>query len=86
MRPSRRRIAVLLFAAFAATTGLASAQFGRGFGDFGFGEAVRFAPADLPDRNFTVCRIMYTSSALTVSQVAVLAFQKARLNFSPALN
>ena len=34
----------------------ASAQFGRGF----FGRvAVRFAPADLPDRKFTVCRIMY---------------------------
>ncbi len=32
----------------------------RSFG-FGFDEPVRWAPSDLPDRNFTVCRIMYTS-------------------------
>src|SRR5512139_430827 len=32
----------------------------RGFGFFGFG-GVRFAPSEWPDRDFTVCRIMYTS-------------------------
>ncbi|MEQ1574743.1 MAG: DUF4159 domain-containing protein [Vicinamibacterales bacterium] len=37
----------------------AFAQFGV-FGRGG-GRGVRFAPAEWPDRNFTVCRIMYTS-------------------------
>jgi len=41
-----------------ASAGLASAQFGfRGRGP----DAVRFAPVDLPDRDFVVCRVMYTS-------------------------
>jgi hypothetical protein len=61
MRVSRR-LPVFLVIALAAMSGYAFAQFGRGgFGDFGFAEPVRWAPADLPDRNFTVCRIMYTS-------------------------
>jgi hypothetical protein len=39
-------------------TAAAMAQF-RGGGRF-FGAAVRLAPASFPDRNFVVCRIMYT--------------------------
>ena len=61
MTLQRRRTAGLLVAILAATSGYAFAQFGRGFGDLGFGEPVRWAPADMPDRQFTVCRIMYTS-------------------------
>jgi Domain of unknown function (DUF4159) len=61
MASSRRHAAALLAATLLVTAGYAYAQFGRGFGDLGFGEPVRFAPADLPDRRFTVCRIMYTS-------------------------
>lgn len=61
MRLSRGRIAVVLVALLAATTTLAYAQFRRGFGDRGAGEPVRMAPADLPDRAFTICRLMYTS-------------------------
>ncbi len=61
MRRSSSRIALLLAAALLATAGYSYAQFGRGFGDLGFGEPVRWAPAELPDRNFTVCRIWYTS-------------------------
>src|SRR6188508_2962912 len=55
--------AVLLVVALLASTGYAYAQFGRGggFGGDFFGAAVRFAPPEMPDRNFTVCRIMYTS-------------------------
>ena len=60
MHAPRTRIALLL-AAFLTTAGYSYAQFGRGFGDLGFAEPVRWAPADLPDRHFTVCRIMYTS-------------------------
>src|SRR5512132_3086393 len=64
MRRSRRPMTiVLLAAALLASAGYAYAQFGggRGFGGEFFGEAVRFAPPEMPDRNFTVCRIMYTS-------------------------
>ena len=43
-----------------ASSTYAFAQFGRGGLDF-FGESARFAPTEMPDRNFTVCRIMYTS-------------------------
>ncbi|HEY6361854.1 MAG TPA: DUF4159 domain-containing protein [Vicinamibacterales bacterium] len=54
----RTRTVPLLLTVVVVTAGYASAQ--RGF--FGFGDdPVRWAPADLPDRNFTVCRIMYTS-------------------------
>ena len=59
-RPSSR-IAFLFTAVLLATAGYSYAQFGRGFGDLGFGEPVRWAPADFPDRNFTICRLMYTS-------------------------
>jgi len=55
------RAVLLLAAVVAATAGYAYAQFGRGFGDLGFNAPVRWAPADFPDRNFTVCRLMYTS-------------------------
>jgi hypothetical protein len=53
-------VAVLLAVTIVAWAGLAFAQFGRGGLDF-FGEPARFAPTEMPDRNFTVCRIMYTS-------------------------
>ena len=59
-RRARRRTTVALLLALLASAGYAYAQFGRG-GDLGFGEPVRFAPAAMPDGNFTVCRIMYTS-------------------------
>ncbi len=60
MRRARRRTTVALLLALLASAGYAYAQFGRG--DLGFGEPVRFAPAaGMPDGNFTVCRIMYTS-------------------------
>src|SRR5688572_2958641 len=54
MRSSRIAIgtAVLLL----ASAGLVFAQFGRSFG-----VGVRFAPREMPDRDFTVCRIMYQS-------------------------
>jgi hypothetical protein len=55
-----RRCAALAIALI-ASAGYAYAQFGRGFGELGFGEPVRFAPADMPDRKFTICRVMYTS-------------------------
>ena len=61
MSSSPSRTAVLFLGALVATAGYTYAQFGRDFGGFGFDEPVRWAPADLPDRNFTVCRIMYTS-------------------------
>ena len=51
-----RRLGVLIVA-LAASAGLAYAQ----FRELGFNEPVRFAPDQMPDRNFTVCRIMYTS-------------------------
>ncbi len=61
MRGAFHRTAPLLLLALVAGGGYAYAQFGRDFGGFGFDEPVRWAPADLPDRHFTVCRIMYTS-------------------------
>ncbi|MBI4263676.1 MAG: DUF4159 domain-containing protein [Acidobacteria bacterium] len=57
----RRRTSVALLVALMASAGLAYAQFGRGLAELGFGEPVRFAPAQMPDANFTICRIMYTS-------------------------
>ena len=60
MRRARRRTTFALLVTLLASSGYAYAQF-RGFGELGFGEPVRFAPAQMPDANFTVCRIMYTS-------------------------
>jgi hypothetical protein len=42
-----------------ASAGLASAQFGRGFG--GRDGGIRLAPAVMPDAKFTICRIMFES-------------------------
>jgi Domain of unknown function (DUF4159) len=56
---ARRRARAVLAAAatlLLVSGALVSAQFGRGF-NFG----VRFAPPDMPDSAFTLCRIMYTS-------------------------
>lgn len=50
------RLSVVL-ATIVVSAGYASAQFGRGFG----GARLRMAPPEMPDRRFTVCRIMYTS-------------------------
>ena len=67
MPGARGRTAVAILLTLLASAGYAFAPaFARGFGgagqrDFGFGESVRFAPALMPDGNFTVCRIMYTS-------------------------
>jgi hypothetical protein len=61
MGTSHPRGAIGVAMVLVATAGYAYAQFGPGFGGFGFDEAVRWAPSDLPDRDFTVCRIMYTS-------------------------
>ena len=55
----RRTLASAALVIVASGT-IAFAQFGRGGFDF-FGEPARFAPSAMPDRNFTVCRIMYTS-------------------------
>jgi hypothetical protein len=50
---------VLLVAALlVVSASLTFAQFGRG--GF-FGSPVRLAPSEFPDRNFVVCRLMYTS-------------------------
>jgi len=50
---------VLLVAAFLlASAGYTFAQFGRG--GF-FNSPIRLAPSEFPDRNFVVCRLMYTS-------------------------
>ena len=56
MRLSRWRAALVVLTLLVGMSGYAFAQFG-----FGFDEPVRWAPSDLPDRGFTVCRIMYTS-------------------------
>ena len=61
MRGVRPRTELLALAAVVAMASCAYAQFGRDFGGFGFDEPVRWAPPDMPDRNFTVCRLMYTS-------------------------
>jgi hypothetical protein len=44
-----------VFAVVCLTAGYASAQFLRGFG------SAQMAPREMPDRDFAVCRIMYTS-------------------------
>lgn len=56
MRPSRRRAITLLVAvALLASTGYAFAQFrSRGFGGSGM------APKQFPDRDFAICRLIYT--------------------------
>jgi hypothetical protein len=52
----RTRVAAgLLVVGLVASAALVSAQFGRG--RFG----IRFAPKEMPDRSFTICRIMYQS-------------------------
>jgi hypothetical protein len=66
MRALVRVRTVLLLALMLGMAGTAYAQRGRLFGGgiddfFGFGGRVRFAPEAMPDRGFTVCRIMYTS-------------------------
>src|SRR5688572_27071216 len=64
--PGRFRTA-LITTLMLGMAGAAYAQRGRilggGIDDFfgGFGGRVRLAPAAMPDRGFTVCRIMYTS-------------------------
>jgi hypothetical protein len=50
-----RSIAALAVLLLVGSAGYVSAQFGRSL------RAVRFAPPDMPDRDFTVCRIMYES-------------------------
>jgi hypothetical protein len=60
MRGSCGRRTVVALAVVLLTAGYAFAQFGGGFGGLG-GAAVRFAPAEMPDGAFTICRIMYTS-------------------------
>jgi hypothetical protein len=54
-----RRTVLLALTAVVVTASYAFAQ--RDFFGFGFDDPVRWAPADMPDRNFTVCRLMYTS-------------------------
>ena len=63
MRASRRSTTcAALLVALLASAGYAYAQRGRGgLGDLGFFEPVKFAPSQMPDRKFTICRIMYTS-------------------------
>ncbi|HEY6508547.1 MAG TPA: hypothetical protein VIY56_11085, partial [Vicinamibacterales bacterium] len=52
----RARLGVgLLAVGLLTSAALVSAQFGRG--RFG----IRLAPVDMPDRSFTICRIMYQS-------------------------
>jgi hypothetical protein len=53
-----RLIQLLTVAAALSVAAVASAQFGRGeFANI----PPRYMPADLPDRNFVVCRLQYTS-------------------------
>ena len=49
---------LLVVALLVVSAGYAFAQFGRG--GF-FNSPVRLAPSEFPDRNFVVCRLMYTS-------------------------
>ena len=53
-----RWLAGLAIACLLLSATYASAQFGRGRGLFG---GVRLAPPEFPDRDFTLCRIMYQS-------------------------
>ena len=55
IRRWRRHLVTAALLLCVAGSAAVSAQFGRG--RFG----IRFAPADLPDRNFTICRLMYQS-------------------------
>jgi hypothetical protein len=55
------RMGAAMLAVVLASGGYAFAQFRGGFGDFGFGEPIRWAPADMPDRHITICRLFYTS-------------------------
>jgi hypothetical protein len=55
IRRLRRQLVTAALVACIAGSAAVSAQFGRG--RFG----IRLAPVDLPDRNFTICRIMYQS-------------------------
>jgi hypothetical protein len=54
----RWRAAWWVAVAMVVSAGYASAQFGRGRGDSNM--PARYAPAVMPDRNFVVCRLMYT--------------------------
>ena len=58
VRRSGARTSVLVAALLLASAGYTFAQFGRG--GF-FNSQVRPAPKTFPDRNFVVCRLMYTS-------------------------
>ena len=58
VRRSGARMSVLVAALLLASAGYTFAQFGRG--GF-FNSQVRPAPKTFPDRNFVVCRLMYTS-------------------------
>jgi hypothetical protein len=55
-----RLLQVLTVAAALLLSGLAFGQFGFGGGEFANIPA-RYIPKDLPDRNFVVCRLQYTS-------------------------
>ena len=57
--PSRRWVAIILAGILLASGTFVSAQFGRG--GRGLFRGVRMAPPDFPDRDFTLCRIMYQS-------------------------
>jgi len=56
-----RRIGVGGFLAFVVTVATSATIAFAQFRELGFNEPVRFASEGMPDRNFTVCRIMYTS-------------------------
>ena len=58
--PSRLLTTLVALAAVFLSTGYGYAQFRGGLGGFGR-TPIRWAPPDLPDRDFTVCRIFYTS-------------------------
>jgi len=58
--PSRLRTTLVALAAILLSAGYGYAQFRGGLGGFGRGP-IRWAPLDLPDRDFTVCRLFYTS-------------------------
>src|SRR5688572_32952569 len=54
-----RTRAILLAAVLVASATYAFAQ--RGLGGIGFNEPVQFAAEQMPDGDFTICRMMYTS-------------------------